>query len=111
MRRSHPVPGTTAEYELTFTPAASTFDSVTVKVTPQVEKRYLYVTVANLEKTYGQEIPMLAISDLTVDWSRLVPGDTKEEILASLTLETDVTTASDVGDYRFKVVPEMKSMI
>ena len=100
----YPVPGTTAEYELTFTPAASTFDSVTVKVTPQVEKRYLYVTVANLEKTYGQEIPMLAISDLTVDWSRLVPGDTKEEILASLTLETDVTTASDVGDYRFKVV-------
>lgn len=100
----YPVPGTTAEYELTFTPAGSTFESVTVKVTPQVEKRYLRVAVANLEKTYGQEIPMLAISDLTVDWSRLVPGDTQEEILASLTLETDVTEASDVGDYRFKVV-------
>ena len=100
----YPVPGTTAEYELTFTPADSTFDSVTVKVTPQVEKRYLRVAVANLEKTYGQETPMLAISDLTVDWSRLVPGDTKEEILASLTLETDATAASDVGDYRFKVV-------
>lgn len=100
----YPVPGTTAEYELTFTPAGSTFDSVTVKVTPQVEKRYLRVVVANLEKTYGQEIPMLAISDLTVDWSRLVPGDTQEEILASLTLETDATAASDVGDYRFKVV-------
>lgn len=100
----YPVPGTTAEYELTFTPADSTFDSVTVKVTPQVEKRYLRVAVTNLEKTYGQEIPMLAISDLTVDWSQLVPGDTQEEILASLTLETDVTAASDVGDYRFKVV-------
>lgn len=100
----YPVPGTTAEYELTFTPAGSTFESVTVKVTPQVEKRYLRVAVANLEKTYGQEIPMLAISDLTVDWSRLVPGDTQEEILASLTLETDATAASDVGDYRFKVV-------
>lgn len=100
----YPVPGTTAEYELTFTPAGSTFDSVTVKVTPQVEKRYLRVAVANLEKTYGQEIPMLAISDLTVDWSQLVPGDTQEEILASLTLETDATAASDVGDYRFKVV-------
>ncbi len=100
----YPVPGTTAEYELTFTPADSTFDSVTVKVTPEVEKRYLRVVVANLEKTYGQEIPMLAISDLTVDWSRLVPGDTQEEILASLTLETDATAASDVGDYRFKVV-------
>lgn len=100
----YPVPGTTAEYELTFTPADSTFDSVTVKVTPQVEKRYLRVAVANLEKTYGQETPMLAISDLTVDWSRLVPGDTQEEILASLTLETDATAASDVGDYRFKVV-------
>lgn len=100
----YPVPGTTAEYELTFTPADSTFDSVTVKVTPQVEKRYLRVAVANLEKTYGQEPPMLAISDLTVDWSRLVPGDTQEEILASLTLETDATVASDVGDYRFKVV-------
>lgn len=100
----YPVPGTTAEYELTFTPADSTFDSVTVKVTPQVEKRYLRVAVANLEKTYGQETPMLAISDLTVDWSRLVPGDTQEEILASLTLETDATVASDVGDYRFKVV-------
>ena len=100
----YPVPGTTAEYELTFTPADSTFDSVTVKVTPQVEKRYLRVAVANLEKTYGQETPMLAISDLTVDWSRLVPGDTQEEILASLTLETDATAASDVGEYRFKVV-------
>lgn len=100
----YPVPGTTAEYELTFTPAGSTFESVTVKVTPQVEKRYLRVAVANLEKTYGQEIPMLAISDLTVDWSQLVPGDTQEEILASLTLETDATAASDVGDYRFKVV-------
>ena len=100
----YPVPGTTAEYELTFTPADSAFDSVTVKVTPQVEKRYLRVAVANLEKTYGQETPMLAISDLTVDWSRLVPGDTQEEILASLTLETDATVASDVGDYRFKVV-------
>ena len=100
----YPVPGTTAEYELTFTPADSTFDNVTVKVTPQVEKRYLRVAVANLEKTYGQEIPMLAISDLTVDWSQLVPGDTQEEILASLTLETDATAASDVGDYRFKVV-------
>ena len=99
----HPFPGTTAEYELTFTPADSAFDSVTVKVTPQVEKRYLYVTVANLEKTYGQETPMLAISDLTVDWSRLVPGDTQEEILASLTLETDVTTASIVGDYEFRI--------
>ncbi len=76
---------------------------MTVKVTPQVEKRYLYVTVANLEKTYGQEPPMLAISDLTVDWSRLVPGDTQEEILASLTLETDVTTASIVGDYEFRI--------
>ena len=100
----YPVPGTTAEYELTFTPVGSTFDSVTVKVTPQVEKRYLRVAVANLEKTYGQEIPMLAISDLTVDWSQLLPGDTQEEILASLTLETDATAASDVGDYRFKVV-------
>ena len=100
----YPVPGTTAEYELTFTPADNAFDSVTVKVTPEVEKRYLRVAVANLEKTYGQETPMLAISDLTVDWSRLVPGDTQEEILASLTLETDVTEASDVGDYRFKVV-------
>ena len=100
----YPVPGTTTEYELTFTPADNTFDSVTVKVTPEVEKRYLRVAVANLEKTYGQETPMLAISDLTVDWSRLVPGDTQEEILASLTLETDVTEASDVGDYRFKVV-------
>ena len=69
-----------------------------------MEKRYLRVAVANLEKTYGQEIPMLAISDLTVDWSQLVPGDTQEEILASLTLETDATAASDVGDYRFKVV-------
>ena len=100
----YPVPGTTTEYELTFTPADNAFDSVTVKVTPEVEKRYLRVAVANLEKTYGQETPMLAISDLTVDWSRLVPGDTQEEILASLTLETDVTEASDVGDYRFKVV-------
>lgn len=100
----YPVPGTTTEYELTFTPVDNAFDSVTVKVTPEVEKRYLRVAVANLEKTYGQETPMLAISDLTVDWSRLVPGDTQEEILASLTLETDVTEASDVGDYRFKVV-------
>ena len=100
----YPVPGTTAEYELTFTPAASTFDSVTVKVTPQVEKRYLYVTVANLEKTYGQENPKLELNDVTVDWDQLVPGDTRVEFMASLTLETDATAASDVGDYRFKVV-------
>ena len=100
----YPVPGTTAEYELTFTPADSAFDSVTVKVTPQVEKRYLRVAVANLERTYGQENPKLELNDVTVDWDQLVPGDTQEEILASLTLETDATAASDVGDYRFKVV-------
>ncbi len=100
----YPVPGTTAEYELTFTPVGSTFDSVTVKVTPQVEKRYLRVAVANLERTYGQENPKLELNDVTVDWDQLVPGDTQEEILASLTLETDATAASDVGDYRFKVV-------
>ena len=101
----YPVPGTTAEYELTFTPADSTFDNVTVKVTPQVEKKTIQAGVnANLERTYGQENPKLELNDVTVDWDQLVPGDTQEEILASLTLETDATAASDVGEYRFKVV-------
>ena len=101
----YPVPGTTAEYELTFTPADSTFDSVTVKVTPQVEKKTIQAGVnANLERTYGQENPKLELNDVTVDWDQLVPGDTRVEFMASLTLETDATAASDVGDYRFKVV-------
>ena len=101
----YPVPGTTAEYELTFTPADSTFDSVTVKVTPEVAMKTIQAGVnANLERTYGQENPKLELNDVTVDWDQLVPGDTRVEFMASLTLETDATAASDVGDYRFKVV-------
>ena len=101
----YPVPGTTAEYELTFTPADSTFDSVTVKVTPEVAMKTIQAGVnANLERTYGQENPKLELNDVTVDWDQLVPGDTRGEFMDSLTLETDATAASDVGEYKFKVV-------
>ncbi len=95
--------GTTAEYELTFTPADSVFDSVTVKVTPQVGIKTILIKIKNLERPYGQENPKLAISDLTVDWNQLAPWDTKEELLDGLTLVTDATVTSTVGDYKFHI--------
>ncbi len=97
------VPATTTEYELTFTPADSTFDSVTVKVMSQVARKTIYASIKNLERPYGQENPKLAISDLTVDWDQLVPGDTKEELLDGLTLVTKATATSTVGDYEFRI--------
>ena len=95
--------GTTAEYELTFTPADNAFDSVTVKVMPQVAMKTIWASIKNLERAYGQENPKLTISDLTMDWDQLAPGDTKEEILDGLTLVTDATAASTVGDYKFRI--------
>ncbi len=95
--------GTTAEYELTFTPADNAFDSVTAKVMPQVGMKTIWASIKNLERAYGQENPKLTISDLTMDWDQLAPGDTKEEILDSLTLVTDATAASTVGDYKFRI--------
>ena len=97
------VPGTTAEYELTFTPADNVFNSVTVKVMPQVGMKTIWASIKNLERAYGQENPKLTISDLTIDWDQLAPWDTKEEILDSLTLVTDATAASTVGDYKFRI--------
>ena len=99
----YPVPGTTTEYELTFTPADNAFDSVTVKVMPQVGMKTIWASIKNLERAYGQENPKLTISDLTIDWDQLAPWDTKEEILDSLTLVTDATAASTVGDYKFRI--------
>ena len=95
--------GTTAEYELTFTPADNVFNSVTVKVMPQVGMKTIWASIKNLERAYGQETPKLTISDLTIDWDQLAPWDTKEEILDSLTLVTDATAASTVGDYKFRI--------
>ena len=95
--------GTTAEYELTFTPADNVFNSVTVKVMPQVGMKTIWASIKNLERAYGQENPKLTISDLTIDWDQLAPWDTKEEILDSLTLVTDATAASTVGDYKFRI--------
>ena len=95
--------GTTTEYELTFTPADNVFDSVTVKVMPQVGMKTIWASIKNLERAYGQENPKLTISDLTIDWDQLAPWDTKEEILDSLTLVTDATAASTVGDYKFRI--------
>ena len=95
--------GTTTEYELTFTPADNVFNSVTVKVMPQVGMKTIWASIKNLERAYGQETPKLTISDLTIDWDQLAPWDTKEEILDSLTLVTDATAASTVGDYKFRI--------
>ena len=95
--------GTTAEYELTFTPEDNTFDSVTVKVMPQVAMKTIYASIKNLERPYGQENPKLEISDLTIDWNQLAPGDTKEELLDGLTLVTNATATSPVGDYEFRI--------
>ena len=95
--------GTTTEYELTFTPADNVFNSVTVKVMPQVGMKTIWASIKNLERAYGQENPKLTISDLTIDWDQLAPWDTKEEILDSLTLVTDATAASTVGDYKFRI--------
>ena len=94
---------TTAEYELTFTPEGNTFDSVTVKVMPQVAMKTIYASIKNLERPYGQENPKLTISDLTIDWNQLAPGDTKEELLDGLTLVTNATATSPVGNYEFRI--------
>lgn len=103
----YPVPGTTKAYELTFTPADTGFDSVSVKVVPTVAKKELAVYVTgSLEKTYGEENPEIVYVDDTEEpdsFTGLVNGDTRDSVKADLRLTTAATKTSAAGAYDFTV--------
>lgn len=103
----YPVPGTTKEYELTFTPDDTSFDSVSVKVVPTVAKKKLTVYVeGNLEKTYHEanpEIGYVDVADEQDSWAGLVNGDTQDSVKADMKLVTKATKTSDAGTYDFTV--------
>ena len=99
-----PVPGTDQTYVLRFTPEAGTACSaVEVKVVPQVAKKELKIHIgAELEKIYGEPNPAFTCGN--ADWvTDLVTGDTKEEVVKSLSMVTQATAASPAGEYRFEV--------
>lgn len=103
----YPVPGTTNEYELTFTPENAGFDSVSVKVVPTVAKKELTVYVTgSLEKTYNEENPEIGYVDVTEEpdsFTGLVNGDTQDSVKADMSLTTAATKTSAVGTYDFTV--------
>lgn len=103
----YPVPGTTKEYELTFTPENTGFDSVSVKVVPTVAKKELTVYVTgSLEKTYHEENPEIGYVDVTEEpdsFTGLVNGDTQDSVKADMSLTTAATKTSTVGTYDFTV--------
>lgn len=103
----YPVPGTTKEYELTFTPENTGFDSVSVKVVPTVAKKELTVYVSgSLEKTYHEENPEIGYVDVTEEpdsFTGLVNGDTQDSVKADMSLTTAATKTSAVGTYDFTV--------
>ena len=103
----YPVPGTTEEYELTFTPDNDAYESVSVEIVPTVEKKELTVYVAgNLEKTYGEENPGIAYVDAADEpdsWKELLSWDRQDEVKADLALTTTATKTSGAGSYDFAV--------
>ena len=103
----YPVPGTTEEYELTFTPDNDAYESVSVEIVPTVEKKELTVYVAgNLEKTYGEENPGIAYVDAADEpdsWKELLSWDRQDEVKADLALTTTATKTSGAGSYDFTV--------
>lgn len=103
----YPVPGTTNEYELTFTPDDTEFDSVSVKVVPTVAKKELTVYVeGNLERTYNEENPKIGYVDVADEqdsWAGLVNGDTQDSVKADMRLTTTAVKNSDAGTYDFTV--------
>ena len=103
----YPVPGTTNEYELTFTPENAGFDSVSVKVVPTVAKKELTVYVTgSLEKTYHEENPEIGYVDTAEEpasFAGLVNGDTPDSVKADMRLTTAATKTSAVGTYDFTV--------
>ena len=103
----YPVPGTTKEYELTFTPENTGFDSVSVKVVPTVAKKELTVYVSgSLEKTYHEENPEIVYVDVTEEpdsFTGLVNGDTQDSVKADMRLTTAATKTSAAGTYVFTV--------
>lgn len=99
-----PVPGTDQTYVLRFTPEAGiACSAVEVKVVPQVAKKELKIDIgAELEKIYGEPNPAFTCGN--ADWvTDLVTGDTKEEVVKSLSMVTQATAASPAGEYRFEV--------
>lgn len=103
----YPVPGTTKEYELTFTPENTGFDSVSVKVVPTVAKKELTVYVSgSLEKTYHEENPEIVYVDTAEEpasFAGLVNGDTPDSVKADMRLTTAATKTSAAGTYVFTV--------
>ena len=103
----YPVPGTTKEYELTFTPENTGFDSVSVKVVPTVAKKELTVYVTgSLEKTYHEENPEIVYVDTAEEpasFAGLVNGDTPDSVKADMRLTTAATKTSAAGTYVFTV--------
>ena len=103
----YPVPGTTEEYKLTFTPDNDAYESVSVEIVPTVAKKELTVYVAgNLEKTYGEENPGIAYVDAADEpdsWKELLSWDRQDEVKADLALTTTATKTSGAGSYDFTV--------
>lgn len=103
----YPVPSTTKEYELTFTPENIGFDSVSVKVVPTVAKKELTVYVSgSLEKTYHEENPEIVYVDTAEEpasFAGLVNGDTPDSVKADMRLTTAATKTSAAGTYEFTV--------
>ena len=103
----YPLPGTTKEYELTFTPENTGFDSVSVKVVPTVAKKELTVYVSgSLEKIYREENPEIVYVDTAEEpasFAGLVNGDTLDSVKEDMRLITAATKTSAAGTYEFTV--------
>ncbi|MGN1203475.1 MAG: MBG domain-containing protein, partial [Lachnospiraceae bacterium] len=94
-----PSVGTTATYQVTFTPDTSyngMYDTVNVQVTPTVAQKPVTVTAENKTKTYGQGNPDLTF---TVPEGALVGIDTKYDLGVTLSCEATAVSPVKEGGY------------
>ncbi|MDO4487213.1 MAG: MBG domain-containing protein, partial [Bacillota bacterium] len=91
--------GTTATYQVTFTPDAKyngQYETVKVSVKPTVERKAVTVAAENKTKTYGQDNPALTF---TVPEGSLVGSDTVEALGVTLSCEATKTSPVKAGGY------------
>ena len=91
--------GTTATYQVTFTPDASyndIYDTVSVPVKPTVSKKAIIVTADDKTKTYGQDNPELTY---TVPEGTLVGTDTEEALGITLSCVANENSPVKEGGY------------
>ena len=88
--------GTTATYQVTFTPDSDIYDTVIVPVKPTVSKKAITVAADNKTKTYGQPNPAFTFA---ITEGILVGTDTEEALGITLSCVANESSPVKAGGY------------